>query len=227
MDAIELLRKDHEKVTELFRRFNGGGGLTGIVKRVTGNVPERQRRQAADQICRELDVHALIEEEVFYPGVRSLNDDRLNAMLSEAFKEHATVKRQVAMLRNGIGRDHDLQSKMNELQSCVDHHVREEEGEMFPRVELLMDAPRRDELGSELEARKQDAKPARASRSDRRATATRTTRGRTAKARGSRRRTVGRVTRSTKRGRARTTARAKGRKRTKTAARSRTRGRAR
>ena len=224
MDAIELLKKDHEKVTELFRRFNGGGGLTGIVKRVTGNVPERQRRQAADQVCRELEVHALIEEEVFYPGVRSLNDDRLNEMLTEAFNEHATVKRQVAMIRNGIGRDHDLQSKMDELQSCVDHHVREEENDMFPRVELLMNAARRDELADEMQARKQSAKPARAARSARRATPTRTTRGRTAKARGARRRTVASETR-TKRARTRATTRAKARKRTKTAARGRTRSR--
>ena len=62
MDAIEMLKKDHEKVTELFRRFNGGGGLTGMVKRATGSIPERERRRAADQICRELDAHALIEE---------------------------------------------------------------------------------------------------------------------------------------------------------------------
>src|SRR5262245_61577913 len=196
MDAIELLKKDHQKVTELFRRFNGGGGLTGLVKRATGSVPERQRRQAADQICRELEVHTRIEEEVFYPGVRALNDDQLNGMLSEAFNEHATVKRQVAMIRSGMGRDHNLQSKMNELQGCVDHHVRDEEGEMFPRVELLMDAPRRDELGAELEARKHDADvvPAR------------------------RRRSVASASRRRKRTGARTTARAKTRKRTKTAA---------
>jgi hemerythrin superfamily protein len=148
MDAIELLKKDHQKVTELFKRFNGGGGLTGMVKRVAGSIPERQRRQAADQICRELDVHALIEEEVFYPAVRALNDDELNSQLSEAFNEHATVKRQVAMIRNGIGRDADLQSKVDELQKCVDHHVSEEEGEMFPRVEELMDEGRRSELGA-------------------------------------------------------------------------------
>jgi hemerythrin superfamily protein len=222
MDAIELLKKDHEKVNELFRRFNGGGGLTGMVKRATGSIPDRQRRQAADQICRELDVHALIEEEIFYPGVRALNDDQLNSMLAEAFKEHATVKRQVAMIRNGIGRDQNLQSSMNELQSCVQHHVREEEGEMFPRVELLMDAPRRDELGAALQARKHDADVRPAAR----ATAGRTTRGRTAKARTSRRRrSVAHASRRTKRTSARTTPRAKTRKRTKTAARGRTRSR--
>jgi iron-sulfur cluster repair protein YtfE (RIC family) len=202
MDAIEMLEKDHQKVTELFRRFNGGGGLTGLVKRVTGNVPDRQRRQAADQICRELEMHTTIEEEIFYPGVRALNDDRLNGMLAEAFKEHATVKEHVATIRNGIGVDSDLQSKMNELQSDVDHHVREEENEMFPRVELLMDAPRRDQLARDMRARKQQIQPTRA-RARRRAAATRTrarTRRRTAAA-------------AKKRKRVRTTARARARAR--------------
>jgi len=202
MDAIELLEKDHQKVTELFRRFNGGGGLTGLVKRVTGNVPDRQRRQTADQICRELEVHTVIEEEIFYPGVRALNDDRLNGMLAEAFKEHATVKQLVATIRNGIGVDDDLQSKMNELQSDVHHHVREEEHEMFPRVELLMDAPRRDRLARDMRARKQQVQPRPARR---RATATRT--------------------RARTRTRRRTVAAAKKRKRVRTTARARTRGR--
>jgi hemerythrin superfamily protein len=221
MDAIELLKNDHAKVTELFKRFNGGGGLTGMVKRVTGNVPERQRRQAADQICRELDVHAQIEEEVFYPGVRALDDDKLNKMLTEAFQEHATVKRQVATIRNGIGRDPDLQEKMNELQSCVDHHVREEENEMFPRIEELMDEPRRSELGRELQARKSEVSPTR--RAPKRATP-RTSRTRTATTAARRRRTSARATPATKRARTRSAARSKARKRTKTAA---ARGRAR
>ena len=212
MDAIELLKKDHEKVTELFRRFNGGGGLTGIVNRVTGNVSERQRRQAADQVCLELDVHAQIEEALFYPAVRALNDDKLNAMLAEAFKEHATVKKDVARIRNGIGKDPELQSKMNELQSCVDHHVREEEGDMFPRVEELMDEVRRTELGRELQSRKQQLRPAARASSARRTVGR--TRG-TAAAKRTRTRTRARTT----------TARAKPRKRTKATARGRTRSR--
>ena len=217
MDAIELLKKDHQKVTELFRRFNGGGGITGMVRRATGSIPERQRRQAADQVCRELDVHALIEEEVFYPAVRSLDDDKLNAMLAEAFNEHATVKRLVATIRNGIGRDADLQSKMDDLQGCVDHHVREEENEMFPRIEELMDEGRRRELGTQLQTRKSQAMPARAA-------AKRATSGRrTAKA-ARRRTTTGRAT-THKRTRARAAARAKLRKRSKTGARGRSRSR--
>ena len=202
MDAIEMLEKDHQKVTELFQRFNGGGGLTGLVKRVTGNVPDRQRRQAADQICRELEVHTIIEEEIFYPAVRALNDDRLNGMLAEAFKEHATVKQLVATIRNATGEvDSDLQSKMSELQSDVDHHVREEEHEMFPRVELLMDAPRRDELARRMRARKQEAGGTRAPARRRAAASTRT------------------------RTRRRTAAAAKKRKRVRTTARARARGR--
>jgi hypothetical protein len=109
---------------------------------------------------------------------------------------------------------------MNELQACVDHHVNEEEGEMFPRVELLMDAVRRDELANGMQARKREAAPA-----PRRATAARATRGRTAKLQtGRRRRSVGRKAPTAKRARTRTVARAKTRKRTK-GARGRNRSR--
>src|SRR5204862_944195 len=55
MDAIQLIMKDHDRVEELFARFKGGGGLTGLVRRVTGNVPARERRTAVERICRELD----------------------------------------------------------------------------------------------------------------------------------------------------------------------------
>ena len=169
MDAIELLKKDHQRVTELFRRFNGGVGLTGIVNRFTGNVSERQRRAAAEQICNELELHTRIEEEVFYPAVRSLDDEELNEMLNGSYQEHGTVKEEVAVIRRGIGKDPDLQAKMNEMQSNVDHHVREEEGEMFPRVVEMMDGGRRAELGRELQARKRQTAtpPARAGRRSR------------------------------------------------------------
>jgi hypothetical protein len=69
MDALELLRKDHRKVETLFRRFNDRGGLTGVVKRLTGTAASpRQKRSTAQQVCRELDVHAAIEESTFYPA---------------------------------------------------------------------------------------------------------------------------------------------------------------
>lgn len=218
MDALELLKKDHQKVTELFQRFHGGAGLSGIMNRVTGSVSERQRRTAAEQVCRELDVHAMIEEEVFYPAVRQLGDEKLNDMLQEAYKEHGTVKQQVAQIRRGIGKDPDLQAKMTELQRNVDHHVREEENEMFPRIEELMDERRRAEFGRELQARKRAAMGTVAA-TTRRAAGTRgRSRGRAAAARTRSRRKTATTARSRQR---KTTARARTRRTTQTKSRKR------
>ena len=154
MDAIAFLKKDHEKVTALFQRFNDGGGLTGVVRRLTGNsASPTQRRSIAERICRALDVHAQIEESTFYPAVRALRDERLDEMLDEALREHGTIKDRVEETRLGLDDDDRLKSAMTSLQQCVDHHVAEEEREMFPKVEERMPEPERSALGRDLAAR--------------------------------------------------------------------------
>lgn len=160
MDAIELLKKDHAKVTELFKRFNDGGGLTGVVKRLTGNTASPgQRRTTAEQICRELDVHTRIEESVFYPAARALRDERIDGMLDEAAREHGAIKERFAEAGDAAG-DDALRAAMAKLQERVDHHVRDEESEMFPRLgELMPDAERAD-LGRRLAAEKKRLAPA-------------------------------------------------------------------
>jgi iron-sulfur cluster repair protein YtfE (RIC family) len=182
MDAIDLLKKDHRTVEELFQRFNDGGGLTGIVKRLTGNgTPPRQRQQLAERICAELDTHALIEEELFYPAVRALGDRELNEQLQEAEKEHSTIKQRCAAVRSAGDAEQALRAAVTKLQECVDHHVGEEEREMFPMVEERMPDQERARVGRELAARKRTASPKRAS-SPKRAASARKAPARTKKA---------------------------------------------
>ncbi|HJQ84511.1 MAG TPA: hemerythrin domain-containing protein, partial [Candidatus Binatia bacterium] len=138
MDVIEIVKKDHDKVEELFARFKGGGGITGLLNRVTGNVTPRQRKTAVQGICRELDLHAKLEEAILYPAARATGDGELQRMIDESLREHARVKEMVADLR-----DHDydpeaLDTRVNALEECVNHHVREEENEMLPRIEEVM-----------------------------------------------------------------------------------------
>jgi hemerythrin superfamily protein len=155
MDAITLIKKDHDKVEELFARYNGGGGLTGLVKRITGNVPVRQKTTALEGICRELDVHARIEEDILYPALRKTGDPELQRQVDESIREHARVKDLVGKLRTRNGElDADTDAMVSELQQCVDHHVREEENEMFPRMEEVVPEPERRELGRQLQERK-------------------------------------------------------------------------
>ena len=189
MDAIELLKKDHAKVTELFQRFNDGGGLTGTVRRLTGNAASpRERRSTAERICDELDVHARIEEEVFYPAVRQLHDEELEKQTDEAVDEHGTIKERVKAARAALDNDEQLKTRVSSLQECVDHHVREEENEMFPMLEDRMPESERARIGRTLAERKRVAAP-RARKTTKpapapRKVAPRRTRKTTAKARG-------------------------------------------
>jgi len=179
MDAIAFLKKDHQKVTALFQRFNDGGGLTGVVRRLTGNsASPAQRRSTAEQICRALDVHTLIEESTFYPAIRALRDDALDEMLDEALREHGSIKDRVEEVRQTLDDDDRLRTAVGRLQECVDHHVREEEREMFPKIEERMPAQERATLGRELATRQRSAAgPAGAARpSGRRVVAARATR---------------------------------------------------
>jgi hypothetical protein len=161
MDAIELLKRDHAKVTELFHRMNDGGGLAGVVRRLTGNsASPRQRRTIALRICDELDTHSAIEESAFYPAVRALRDDVLNPLPDESLTEHARINERVAAARAVMDDEGRLREAMSSLQACVDRHLREEEGELFPLVEDRMPDAERDALGRELAARKQSRRTA-------------------------------------------------------------------
>ena len=181
MDVIELLKRDHQAVTELFQRFSAAkGGRAG--------------EAVVEKICKELEVHSQIEEEIFYPAVRRA-DAQLAEQVNEALREHAEVKEQVAALqsRDG-GQNGELEQEVTTLQQTVEHHVTEEEGEMFPRVAKVLDARRRAELGDQLEERKQAVMGGRTRRPARRARSTSrkrpSTRGRRATTATSRRKTA-------------------------------------
>jgi hemerythrin HHE cation binding domain-containing protein len=102
-------------------------------------------------------VHAQIEESAFYPAVRALRDERLDEMLDEALREHGTIKDRVEETRLALEGDDRLKGAMTSLQQCVDHHVAEEEREMFPKVEERMPEPERSALGRDLAARHRSA----------------------------------------------------------------------
>jgi hypothetical protein len=117
-------------------------------------------------------VHTRIEEEVFYPAVRALREPRLQELAAESVREHATVKRRVQAARAALGDDAALRTAMGEVQACVEHHVREEEGEMFPLVENRMPPAERTALARELGLHKRTAGTRR--RTTRRATSAHT-----------------------------------------------------
>jgi hemerythrin-like domain-containing protein len=171
MEIVKLLEKEHEEVRDLFQKFFGGGTLTRLVNKMVGSPP-RGRKTVAGRICDALDLHTRLEEEVFYPEVRSTGDVELNQQVDEGEREHAGVKEKVAKARTLLGDATALEESMTAIQSDVDHHVREEETEMFPRLRNLMSGQRLDEIGKRYAARKREQQGRRgATRPRRKATA--------------------------------------------------------
>ena len=121
-DAIAILLADHKKVKKLFKDFDK--------LKENGEVADKQA--LVEEICTELTIHAEIEEEVFYPAVREAID--ADDMMNEADVEHACAKDLIAQLQAMDGSDQLYDAKVTVLGEYINHHVAEEENEMFPKV---------------------------------------------------------------------------------------------
>jgi hemerythrin superfamily protein len=138
-DAIALLKDDHRKVEKLFKDFESAKG-------------EGRKEKLARQICLELTVHTTIEEEIFYPACEGKVDEDL---LKEAYVEHDSAKLLIAEIEAGNGKGDDFfDAKVQVLSEQIEHHVEEEEGELFREVrkaDIDLKA-----LGEQLAARKKE-----------------------------------------------------------------------
>jgi hemerythrin superfamily protein len=138
-DALALLKEDHRKVEKLFKEFENAKG-------------DGRKEKLARQICFELTVHATIEEEIFYPACKGkIDEDKLK----EAYVEHDAAKLLIAEIEAGSGKTDDFfDAKVQVLGEQIDHHVKEEEDELFPEVRKAdIDTKA---LGEQLAARKQE-----------------------------------------------------------------------
>jgi hemerythrin superfamily protein len=118
-NAVDLLKQDHDHVADLLQQF----------EQATGS----RQKALAEQICNALTVHATIEEEIFYPAARSALAEEDQPLLDEADVEHATIKGLVNCIEAGRVGDH-FDAFVKVLGEYVKHHVKEEEGELFPKV---------------------------------------------------------------------------------------------
>lgn len=117
--AIEVLKADHEKVTELFSEFE------------QTHTASKKKKLAAE-ICNALTVHAQVEEEMFYPEVRTALKDK--ELVPEATVEHSVIKSLIAQIEGDEPGGETYDAKVKVLSEYVKHHVKEEEGEIFPKV---------------------------------------------------------------------------------------------
>ena len=143
-DACDLLDADHKAVKVLFKDYAALGE--------SRSRSSAKKRQLADRICRELTVHATIEEEIFYPAVRKAIKD--HALLNEATVEHASAKDLIAQIKAMDAGDDLFDAKVTVLGEYIDHHVKEERTEMFVKVRSTkLDLVK---LASQLQARKEE-----------------------------------------------------------------------
>lgn len=144
-DAVDLLISDHKEVKKLFKDYD---------KLAEAKAGDDERQAIADEICAKLTVHAQVEEEIFYPATREAFNDKDDALVDEAEVEHASAKDLIAQIQ-GMSPSEDLyDAKVKVLGEMIDHHVKEEEGEMFPKVKKLkVDTA---SLGVLMQARKEE-----------------------------------------------------------------------
>jgi hemerythrin superfamily protein len=121
-DAIAMLTADHKKVKKLFSEFH----------KLQEEGSDEEKSSIVEQICNELKIHTELEEEIFYPAVRKAIDD--SDLMDEALVEHAGAKDLIAQLEDASPNNDLYDAKVTVLGEQIAHHVKEEEGSMFPKA---------------------------------------------------------------------------------------------
>ena len=124
-DACDLLDTDHKNVKKMFKAYEELAG-----SRARGAA--QKKMDLAHEICQELKAHAQVEEEIFYPALRAVLKD--TDMLAEAEVEHAGAKDLIAQIEAMADADEMFDAKVKVLGEYIDHHVKEERNEIFPKA---------------------------------------------------------------------------------------------
>lgn len=143
MNALELLKEDHDKVDKLFQQVKA--------------TEESEHPAIFEQINKELEVHTHIEETIFYPRLLEEGDEELQSIVKEGIEEHRQAKMFQRELSALAEDSEKFEPKLKVLMEDIEHHVQEEEGEMFKLIEKQFDTAVLEELGSEMETEKKKA----------------------------------------------------------------------
>lgn len=139
MDPYELLKADHENVSKLFERIESARGAAKLT--------------LFRKLKQELDVHAHVEETIFYPELK--NKDESRDITLEAYEEHQVVKDLLAELAAAEEPSDEWDARLTVLKENVEHHVEEEEGELFSKAKDVLTTEQAEALGDQMAAEKQ------------------------------------------------------------------------
>ena len=138
MDALKLLKEDHQKFKKLLKELEE-----------TTERAVKTREKLTDELKREIKPHEAMEEEIFYPALRQkLKDDDI---VLEGYEEHHAVDVLLEELEGVPLDDETWGPKMKVIQENIEHHIEEEEGEMFKQARRVFDADALEELGTRME----------------------------------------------------------------------------
>jgi hemerythrin-like domain-containing protein len=142
-NAITMLKSDHATVKRLLRELNE-------------TTAPRQREQLVAQIEREVKTHAQIEEEVFYPAFKAAAEktDHVN-LFYEAAEEHHLVDIELPSLKTANSKSHEFAAKAKVLKELIEHHIKEEENQMFAAARQLFSDQQLNELGELMQTRRE------------------------------------------------------------------------
>jgi len=138
MNAFQLLKADHEKVAQLFEQLESASG--------------KAKLGVFDQIRTELELHTHIEEKIFYPALEKPAET--HDLTLEAYEEHAVVKKLLQELGRARTANEEWEAQAKVLQENVEHHVEEEENELFPKASQALEEEEIEALGERMEAEK-------------------------------------------------------------------------
>ncbi len=137
VNAIDLLKEQHREVEQLFEEFEGTGDRAG-----------KTRERLCGEIADRLAIHAEIEEKIFYPESRQKDTEEL---LRESVEEHLAMKRTLADLVESDVDDAQFTARMKVLKELVEHHVEEEEKELFPKVRKDCSKEELEDMGGRMQ----------------------------------------------------------------------------
>lgn len=149
MDAFNLLKTDHRKVAELFDQLESANG--------------KAKLQVFAQIKTELELHTHIEETIFYPALE--DPKQTHELVLEAYEEHDVVKKLLAQLSKAKSADEEWEAQAKVLRENVEHHVEEEENELFKKTRAALSQEKIETLGEQMENEKQRKQGMRGSKS--------------------------------------------------------------
>jgi hemerythrin superfamily protein len=145
MKVTVLLRNDHEGISALFDKY----------RKPNAARAQNGKRELFNEIRRELQIHSQMEQEIFYPALRTTSSARAVELMDEAEQEHQAMEQLLEELTTVNGSDpKQFDAKMAQLIDMVNEHIEKEEEEIFDEARKNLPEYRLEELGLEMEARR-------------------------------------------------------------------------